>query len=343
MYAATLLLFLEIFCKVLVFTPLRDVCFTRESEIYYRADFVVRHLSHSGVFSYVYEYDAERGWKLKSNLKNAPYAGATVSSNSDGIRSDREFSRKKASGTTRVVVIGDSFMFGEESTQGETFPDFLQKKLGDDYEVMNMGVSGYGHDQMLLYLEGEVLKYRPDVVLLGFYGADIYRNTMSFRDFAKPRYELGGEGLRLTGVPVMDPSAALWSGIFRLHSVDVAVYLWQRTKEKLGIGVKERERVTQALLDRMAERSRWAGARFVVLQIPKQDTFVVGDDPSGSEAFAARLTAAAKTEYFSPREYLVSHRRPEYKMTGHYGAAINSDLADFTIARIFGKTAENSG
>jgi hypothetical protein len=300
-------------------------------------------MTRSGVFSSVYQYDAERGWKLRSNLKNAPYAGAAVNSNSEGIRSEREFSRQKAAGKKRVVVIGDSFVFGDEVNDGETFPDFLQKKLGAGYEVMNMGVSGYGHDQMLLYLEGEALKYRPDVVMLGFYGADIYRNTMAFRDFAKPRYELHEGELRLTGVPVMSVREAVFSGIFRLHAADVAVYLWERMEEKSGLGMKERERLMLAILGRMAERSRKAGARFVVLQLPKQDTFVAGEDPSGSEAFAARVTAAVKVDYFSPREYLVSHRRPDYKMTGHYGAAINSDLADFTAARILGKTAENSG
>jgi hypothetical protein len=240
-------------------------------------------------------------------------------------------------------VIGDSFVFGDEARDGETFPDFLQKKLGPGYEVINMGVSGYGHDQMLLYLEGEALKYRPDVVILGFYGADIYRNTMAFRDFAKPRYELHEGELRLTGVPVMSPREAVFTGIFRLHTVDVAVYLWQRIKERLGLGVKEREQLMRAILGRMAERSREAGARFAVLHLPKQDTFAAGDDPSGSEPYGARAAAAVKAGYFSPREYLASHRRPDYKMTGHYNAAIHSDLADFAAARIFGKSPENSG
>ncbi|MBU1849701.1 MAG: hypothetical protein KKH40_03155, partial [Nanoarchaeota archaeon] len=38
-----------------------------------------------------------------------------------------------------------------------------------DYEVINLGVSGYGTDQELILLQKEGLKYNPDVVILGFY------------------------------------------------------------------------------------------------------------------------------------------------------------------------------
>jgi hypothetical protein len=55
-------------------------------------------------------------------------------------------------------------------------------------EVLNLGVHGYGHDQMLLYLREEGLRYRPDVVLLGFVQIDMPRNQLSFRDYAKPRF-----------------------------------------------------------------------------------------------------------------------------------------------------------
>jgi hypothetical protein len=35
-------------------------------------------------------------------------------------------------------------------------------------EVINMGVHGYGHDQMLILFGEEGVKYEPDIVILGF-------------------------------------------------------------------------------------------------------------------------------------------------------------------------------
>ena len=51
-------------------------------------------------------------------------------------------------------------------------------------EIINMGVHGYGHDQMLIFLKEEGIKYKPDIVLLGFLHMDMFRNMLDFRDFS---------------------------------------------------------------------------------------------------------------------------------------------------------------
>ena len=40
-------------------------------------------------------------------------------------------------------------------------------------EVINFGVHGYGHDQMLIFFKEEGVKYKPDVVILGFVYQDL--------------------------------------------------------------------------------------------------------------------------------------------------------------------------
>jgi hypothetical protein len=70
---------------------------------------------------------------------------------------------------------------GDSATHDKTYSYYLTRSLPDT-EVLNLGVSGYGHDQMLLYLKEEGAKYHPDVVILGYVSLDAPRNLLSFRD-----------------------------------------------------------------------------------------------------------------------------------------------------------------
>ena len=76
----------------------------------------------------------------------------------------------------------------------ETFPHVLEQLLAPA-EVVNLGVHGYGHDQMLLRYRAEGRRYAPDLVLLGFVADDVGRNLLAFRDYAKPRFLLEGGAL----------------------------------------------------------------------------------------------------------------------------------------------------
>ncbi|MEZ4290376.1 MAG: hypothetical protein R3E53_07505 [Myxococcota bacterium] len=46
------------------------------------------------------------------------------------------------------------------------------RRAGLQVEVLNAGVSGYSNAEALLYLERELLKYDPDLVLLSFFAND---------------------------------------------------------------------------------------------------------------------------------------------------------------------------
>jgi len=50
-------------------------------------------------------------------------------------------------------------------SDNETYSYYLQKML-PNAEIINMGVHGYGHDQMLIYLEEEGVKYKPDIFII---------------------------------------------------------------------------------------------------------------------------------------------------------------------------------
>lgn len=140
------------------------------------------------------------GWVMRENLDSIDVNGGYVSSNSKGCRGKQEFNYQR-NGKLRVLFIGDSFTFGECVNDNETFPAYTQALL-DSTEVINIAVHGHGHDQILLRLQEEGRKYKPDIVVLGFFNDDANRNALWFRDYAKPKFELQSDSLILTGVPI---------------------------------------------------------------------------------------------------------------------------------------------
>jgi len=102
--------------------------------------------------------------------------------NGQGMRADRDYPYAKPPGTLRIVSLGDSFTIGYEVDVSECFSSVLDRELGDrgwKVEVLNAGVSGYSNAEAYVYLERELLKYDPDLVLLSFYGNDLLDNVRS--------------------------------------------------------------------------------------------------------------------------------------------------------------------
>jgi hypothetical protein len=89
--------------------------------------------------------------------------------NAFGMR-DRERTLKKAQGTKRVLVLGDSFMEALQVSFEDSFPSLLESglrtRVGRDVEVVNVGVGGWGQDDQLAYLRKHGLAFEPDLILI---------------------------------------------------------------------------------------------------------------------------------------------------------------------------------
>ena len=99
--------------------------------------------------------------------------------NSRGLRDTRNFAYEKPPGTVRVLALGDSHTQGYEVRQDETFSAVLERYLeahSVKAQVLNAGVSGFSTAEELAYLIGEGYKYKPDVVVVGFYANDFDDN-----------------------------------------------------------------------------------------------------------------------------------------------------------------------
>jgi lysophospholipase L1-like esterase len=132
--------------------------------------------------------------------------------NSRGFRNTREFNYEKPANVLRVLSIGDSHTQGYEVRQDFTFSAvlerYLRRELNERAEVINAGVSGFSTAEELVFLENEGVKYRPDVVLLGFFANDFEDNLKS------GLFELDAQGKLVARKSEHLPGVAIQNAIY---------------------------------------------------------------------------------------------------------------------------------
>ncbi|PWB73270.1 MAG: hypothetical protein C3F15_10035 [Holophagae bacterium] len=297
----------------------RDVISERvrgTSSAAWRLDWINRHRDGVEIYYSFDVYHPTRGWALKPDLRDAdPYGPGSLNSNSAGMRGVREFSTEPADGMTRIVLLGDSFAFGEEVADSETFAHRLQELL-PQVEVLNLGVHGYGHDQMLVYLREEGLRYHPDIVLLGFVQDDMQRNMLSFRDYAKPRFELADGALELRSSPVPAPDEVVAGERYRSRFLDLVDMVGQAALWRSGVNQRRMEAVTAALLDEIAEASAAGGAATAFFYLPHSEELTNPDLTLDAERFF--------TDYCDERDALCLNLRPTFRQRMAHGFAVKT-------------------
>ena len=156
------------------------------------------------------------GWALQPNttyLFEIPEGIVSVTYNSQGWR-DLEHHVEKPDGVFRILVLGDSFMEANSVKLDDTFHrhvEELARAAGNNVEVINMGVAGYGTLQEYLVFQDIGHLYNPDLVLVGFFdGNDVINNSLELASIlteegqvtnARPFLELN-EPTRWTLTPV---------------------------------------------------------------------------------------------------------------------------------------------
>ena len=84
-----------------------------------------------------------------------------------------EIAVAKPEGKTRVLVVGDSFVYGNGVENEETFCARLEA-LEPELQVINAGVPGYGGGETLVLLREEIGIWKPDVIIAGFFWNDVF-------------------------------------------------------------------------------------------------------------------------------------------------------------------------
>ena len=276
------------------------------------AEVALRFTYHPENLGTVVQFDKDLGWSLKPNsqlrsVDSEMDLDYRIKVNSVGMR-EREFSPVKAPGTKRILIIGDSIAFGTGVDAGLRFSDFIDRALGDEAEVLNAGVCGWGTDQELIYYESKGRYLNPDVVVLEVTVANDILNNMLDHLFLgsapKPRFVLAGDSLGLDETKLIPPAPPVHHRIrnllkrsrlllfvkrridavarsravreaparkprgFDKEGLDKIYSHWSVYEKSYDDRFEEGWRITEALIDRLSVLCRQNGTELIVFEFP---------------------------------------------------------------------------
>lgn len=203
--------------------------------------------SHDPLLGYVPTPRAKRKW----------HSGAMLTITASGIRSN---GRRDPVHGSPILAVGDSFTFGDEVGDRDTWPAHLERIL--ERPVLNGGVFGYGFDQIVLRAERLLERFPARVLIVSLIPDDVIRCEYPYRYAWKPYFEIVRGSLELRNVPVPDPESAPppRSVLGRLsrfsHLADVLLRNLDPTAWRIG-GVRKAHgrgpEVARLLVDRIAK------------------------------------------------------------------------------------------
>ena len=250
----------------------QTVLFPRYHTDYHYGEYMLRGIRPASEF---WHTSADGTWRFVTNNR--------------GLRDSRNFAYEKPPGVVRVLSLGDSHTQGYEVRQDATFSAVLERYLDAHSlraQVLNAGVSGFSTAEELAYLVSEGYKYKPDVVVVGFYANDFEDNLKAGlfgldekgRVVEKSHSHL--PGVRIQNVIYAIPGVRWLSENSYFYSLAFNG-VWAFFKAKLESAAKFEKSVasasdiskyetdlTVALLERMGRFCAERNVRLIVVDIP---------------------------------------------------------------------------
>ena len=258
-------------------------------------------------------YNPELGWRNKPGA-DVPdlFSTGGVRINEQGFRADRIHAPKPPKERIRVLALGDSFTFGYAVGNGSDWPAQLER-LDPRLEVINMGVAGYGLDQIVMLYEQVAPQYEHRFVVLGFLNWDLNRatNDHNATGYSRPLFRVRGGELVLTNVPVpkpKPPGSAIYGQLMLQRFWRTA-----RINREMRRFIHQPEkslswRLGEHLLRRLDADARDHGAQLLVVDIPMFETLEHADDPM--LAYAPRLFGRLDIPYIDLHPIFRAHPSP---------------------------------
>lgn len=209
------------------------------------------------------QFDALTGWSYKSSFSYfEPNGTFEYYFNEDGIRTS-DPNAKFTTDKPKIIFIGGSVTFGEALNFEDTFPAKIGSLLKDKYQIINLGVQGFGSDQSLLRLEKYIEKYKPLYVVYTFIPDHINRNLNYDRRLhyaclryagTKPVFKVENGSLQYLKKPEK------YENIDRFKVPLLLNLSYQNYFEKEMLESGEYMTIAQSIVDRMNEVSKKHGA-----------------------------------------------------------------------------------
>ncbi len=211
-----------------------------------------------------YVHDPDLGWDTPRHVRGA-----------------RRYAIERPQGVFRVLAIGDSYTYGAEVGDDDTYSHRLETLLGNA-EVINFGVRAYGIDQAALKYLKYGRAYRPDLLVVAIWGPSYVRVPLSFYRFAKPLLVLDPitRALTVTRTPVPSPEEVYRELNSTLGPFLFTYGLLRQAVRPRSTNVREAERfyetwdpLVEAILDQLVDVATQDGTSVLFLLIEKGEEF----------------------------------------------------------------------
>ena len=124
-----------------------------------------------------FSYTPSSKWRFSHPEYNVEY---TI--NKEGFRDRKKHPVPKPDSTLRVLLVGDSFTFGQAVPYNQIWPVLverhLKKKGYDQIDLVKAGIQGMDTRSEFLLIQRLLKKYDCDVVVVGFLINDLYTNSL---------------------------------------------------------------------------------------------------------------------------------------------------------------------
>jgi hypothetical protein len=190
----------------------------------------------------VNRFSARYGWANVAG-GSGQHQGLPVSFNAIGARGSKPVGDEPPEGALRLACYGESFTFGSEVGDGDTWPAQLDVDAAGALEVVNLGVGGWGTDQALMRYRDTRDELAPDVVLMGLLSENIARNVNRLRPvyspktrepLVKPRFILVDGALELVPQPYATEVDLYQAAVDGSLGIDMAPHEWWAPKSDGG-------------------------------------------------------------------------------------------------------------
>jgi hypothetical protein len=263
------------------------------------------------------QYDEELGWIGVPNFYQKDFydPGVYLRTNSQGFRSNQDFTTNVPSGKLRIICSGDSMTFGSGVTNDETWCQLLEN-MDPRLQTVNIAQAGYGIDQMYLWYQRAGAALDHDVQLFAFVTDDFRRMELkSFSGYGKPILQMNQGQLAAGNVPVpKEPAFFHWwvrhspqlmqlrslSGLARVLEISSG----RRTAAALGGAGEEQRTIVANVIESLGTVNRQKHSTLIFVYLP------------------------SRADYF-PNEAILAWRKFLEEETGKRGVVLIDMLTNF--------------
>lgn len=289
-----------------------------------------------------FRYDKEVGWAyLPNHYARLEHDGVyyVIKTNSEGLRSDREYAREATAGRGRILLFGDSFTAGDGVSNGQRFSDLLEARF-PHLEVVNFGMPNTGTDQQFLIYRHVAKAYQCDAIVCAVCVENIFRNLQTCRPSvewstgkikyrAKPYFRIEDGSLTLHHSPV--PRAVRAAEALGDWVAEDATSLTMAGFESVYSATSEAWSLMAAILSELCREAE--GTPVLIVPLPLRGFIARDAEPCYAQAFARLQNLFRNAAVHDPiggfHALTVSERRRcTFPRDTHYTALGHEIIAD---------------